>query len=502
MPRTRDALSLGLALLAAFGAYRFVLGLELMGWDSYPMIAASRFDGPGGAFGILTEQLMGGRYPEGRFYRPLASLTFALDHAVWKLRPFGYQLTNLAILLALVAAVFALARRWLGPGVAPLVAALVVGVHPLQLETVPVAARRPDLLFTLFLVLALVLQPLGRAAPRRALLLGALCVLLSAASKDTGVIALPVVAAAQVWLPADGGARERAARALRRCALPAVALAGYLALRTAVLHGLGGHPGATRWSSLAAGLAASRDYAFMLVMPQPWSARPALDRLFAALLLAGLAAAAAQAARREPAGAAPPRPRAAGLALFLASWLLLLVAITSASGTDASWYAVPFLPAYALVVALVAREAARAWRAARGRAMAGAALAGVLVASHLRYSPLVQPYEEWTEVSREASAFLPALRAAVATAAPGETRTVSGLPLGTGSPLERVGVRAAHGMAGYSAQAWVDLALPGRRVRVVSEGAAAGAPPEPSAIRVIVVPFGTPEPRAAADAAP
>ena len=45
------------------------------------------------------------------FYRPVVNLLFALDHAIWGLRPLGYQLTNLCILLAGVVTVFGLARR-------------------------------------------------------------------------------------------------------------------------------------------------------------------------------------------------------------------------------------------------------------------------------------------------------------------------------------------------------------------------------------------------------
>ena len=141
-PHLRDTTGLALALVAALFAHRFVLNLELMGWDSYPTIAASRVQGLGDLLGSFSEELMDGRYPGGHFYRPVTNLVFALDHAVWGLRPLGYHLTNLVILLAGVVAVFVLARRWLGPGWGPCVAALVFALHPLQLETVPVAARR------------------------------------------------------------------------------------------------------------------------------------------------------------------------------------------------------------------------------------------------------------------------------------------------------------------------------------------------------------------------
>ena len=88
-PSTGQATALGLilAVAAALLAHRFVLDLELMGWDSYPIIAASRAEGPGGLLGSFTEELMDGRHPGGRFYRPVTNLSFALDHASSGLDP-------------------------------------------------------------------------------------------------------------------------------------------------------------------------------------------------------------------------------------------------------------------------------------------------------------------------------------------------------------------------------------------------------------------------------
>ncbi len=179
-PSAATTLGLLLAVGAAFLAHRFVLDLELMGWDSYPLIAASRIESFADLLGSFGEELMDGRYPGGDFYRPVTNLFFALDHAVSGLAPRGYQRTNLLIQLAGVVAVFALGRRWLGAGAGCVVAALVFAVHPLQLETLPVAARRADMLFTLFLVLALLTLPLGAGSRPSRVVTSALLVVLSA----------------------------------------------------------------------------------------------------------------------------------------------------------------------------------------------------------------------------------------------------------------------------------------------------------------------------------
>ena len=113
-PSARDAVALGLALAAAWLAHQYVLELALVGWDSYPIVAASRAAGPGDLAGLFTEEWMGGRYPRGHFYRPVSALTFALAHSLWEIDPRGYQWTNLACLLFADSAVYAVARAWLG----------------------------------------------------------------------------------------------------------------------------------------------------------------------------------------------------------------------------------------------------------------------------------------------------------------------------------------------------------------------------------------------------
>ena len=57
------------------------------------------------------------------FYRPLTSVSFAADHALWGPNAFGYGLTNLALCLACAVALFAVARRLELPAVAATVAA-------------------------------------------------------------------------------------------------------------------------------------------------------------------------------------------------------------------------------------------------------------------------------------------------------------------------------------------------------------------------------------------
>jgi hypothetical protein len=89
------------------------------------------------------------------FYRPLVMVSFALDHAVWGIRPFGYGLTNLAIVMVNAVLVYVLARRLTLPPAAALVAAAVwaLNFHGINVSLLWLSGRTA-LMVTLFSLLA------------------------------------------------------------------------------------------------------------------------------------------------------------------------------------------------------------------------------------------------------------------------------------------------------------------------------------------------------------
>jgi len=79
-------------------------------------------------------------------YRPVASLTFALDYYFWKGDPFGYNLTN-TLLHALVSLLFfKLLLLIFKDRVTAFLCALLYSVHPIHTEAVTTIASRGDLL--------------------------------------------------------------------------------------------------------------------------------------------------------------------------------------------------------------------------------------------------------------------------------------------------------------------------------------------------------------------
>jgi protein O-mannosyl-transferase len=142
----------------------------------------------------------GGAGPSGR---PVAQLSFALDHYLGGFNPFAFKATNLVIHFACGLLVFCLARLLLiaaKPAARPhhvLIAAAVVAtlwlLHPIQLLPVLHVVQRMTSLSALFLLAALLLHVRGREQGGRAgaaLLILAWAILwpLSIFSKETGAL--------------------------------------------------------------------------------------------------------------------------------------------------------------------------------------------------------------------------------------------------------------------------------------------------------------------------
>ena len=446
LPATAFAIVLAVAL-----AWRPMVALDLHGWDTYPMILAARAQTPFELLATLGEELMQGRFPGGRYYRPLVHLSFALDHALWGLEPRGYHLTDVAILAAGALAVAALARRLVGGALAPLVAGLVYALHPIHFELLPLPARRADALAALFVVLTLVVQ----AGERRRPLLVGLTALCAMGSKETGVIA-PLLALALACAELEGGVLARLAGAARATAPALVALALYALVRTTVLGGLGGGPRSSALGALLESDATAERYSILMAYPLPWMGD---GGAFWFALGAVVCVATLLALGR------PARGRPTGLLLLL--WIALAVLVTGLSGVLRSWYALAFLPPVALALGTLAERGRAAWRGgSRPRAAAAlATLAGVLL---LQLGGLVRmdAAGEKRAASLAARELVERFRAEVERAEPGTTLVIDARPP-PGSAL-RHGRDTSRPMvlAPYSLEAWAALALPDVRVRV------------------------------------
>lgn len=113
-------------------------------------------------------------FAHGEYGRPLATITFAFNHAVDGLDPYGYKLVNLVIHLLNALLAFVLVRQLLrrawpqadakGAPWCPLLVALAWAAHPLQVSTVLYVVQRMEMLSATFVLLALLCYCRGRSA--------------------------------------------------------------------------------------------------------------------------------------------------------------------------------------------------------------------------------------------------------------------------------------------------------------------------------------------------
>jgi hypothetical protein len=190
------------------------------------------------------EQVFGRHFPPGRrdqgLYRPLLTLSYALDHRLsgggrhWALTAHVHNLLLHAAACLLLG--FALSRGGRG-GAAAWLAAMCVALHPVLTESVAWVSARSELLAGLFAAagLALLLLPAGRPAP--GVKSAGLAVLTAAAilAKESAVM-LPAAWAAAFWCM--GPERPTPARVVLVTAPAALVAVTAVAVRLALSGGL------------------------------------------------------------------------------------------------------------------------------------------------------------------------------------------------------------------------------------------------------------------------
>ncbi|HTY44964.1 MAG TPA: tetratricopeptide repeat protein [Patescibacteria group bacterium] len=131
-------------------------------------------------------------FDEGyKYYRPLMSLSYALEYHIWKLNPAGYHLTNVLIHALVTFLGFALVYRVFSSFSLALLSALLFCVHPLHTETVCYIADRGELLLAVWVLLSLLSYSAYAASSKKTYYLLSLasfaCALLS---REAGFLAL------------------------------------------------------------------------------------------------------------------------------------------------------------------------------------------------------------------------------------------------------------------------------------------------------------------------
>lgn len=169
----------------------------------------------------------------GGFFRPLSSLTYIPEYAVFGAAPSGYTAVNVALhLICSLTAGWLASKMGLSKG-ASMTASLILAAHPRATLAVRMINCRPDVLATMFTLAAAgtALGRRGQARPGRAALVALLC-LLAAWSKELGLVSFLL---APLFLLAWPGEKPSGTAAARLAIALAAAAALVVTTRLLVL---------------------------------------------------------------------------------------------------------------------------------------------------------------------------------------------------------------------------------------------------------------------------
>lgn len=243
--RIQTLLLLFVLVLLGVLVYGRAIDSGFLGADGLTLIETAQITSPEDLTAILTEPMMADTQFTARFYRPLSTLTYSLDHALWGMNFSGYIVTNLVLHVVGAIVGFFLVRQLLPQemAVAALTALLFV-VHFTGLENVVEPAGRQDILPVTLSLLSLLLFTSGVRQRRWWLQAAAIIVyVLAFAAKEIAIVVPGLVVIYMVMLDTaeSKSLRQRVLR-VAAAVLPYIAVTLILlAWRTYVLQGLGGY---------------------------------------------------------------------------------------------------------------------------------------------------------------------------------------------------------------------------------------------------------------------
>lgn len=453
--KSRFGPPVALGAIVALVYLRF-LDTDFVGTDTLPAILSSQVHSLNDFLGLWTQPLMAGTdfvVSQAVFYRPIASLSFALDYALWGINPIGYHLTNVLLQVAATVLSYGVLRALRLSWPAALLGGALLGLHPTMATAVPVIARRYDALSAALLFASLILLVKRKTWPSLVLFGGSL---LAKESAFAAIPLLPLVLFA-AWFTPQSSARPRLPAYLRGVA-PFVVLGMVLfAIRFAVLRTLGGHAEVDIFS------ANFEEYRVMLnryilfvfwPFHQFYPERTLGWVILVVTLVAvlGLALRFAAIRTRVLVGI--------GLAWVIGfgAFFILLRHIAG------PWYMYYPLLGMALAVAAAAEGVWFTLRRRVRREMlasgALAALGGVYTLASLLTSPLVRPYAEWHAAGTVMREYLAGIRACTDGIPNGVSVTLWNSPALFDDGSDESLLLSATMLEGFTYDAWVHLLWP------------------------------------------
>lgn len=141
-------------------------------WDDQKLIADNYYIRDWRNTGkIFTQDLFYKSWKTGNYYRPLQSLSFMLDYSLWRLKPFGYHLTNITFHILCGISVYFLILLIIKQRLPSIIASLFFLTHPIHTEAVTYISGRADAMVTALLVLSVIFYFKSKLSLQRKLLL-------------------------------------------------------------------------------------------------------------------------------------------------------------------------------------------------------------------------------------------------------------------------------------------------------------------------------------------
>ncbi len=126
-------------------------------------------------------------------YIPITMLSFAVQHAVSGLEPFGYHLVNVSLHALAAVLMFVFLSPIVPTWRVALTAALLFALHPVQMETVSLAVERKTLLASVFCLLTLISYQRWKSSGNRLYYVAALIAFSVGALSKAMAVSLPPV---------------------------------------------------------------------------------------------------------------------------------------------------------------------------------------------------------------------------------------------------------------------------------------------------------------------
>ena len=245
MSTTRKTTSISLAIslalsivLIAFLTYKDILNYFFSNMDLTYLVFYWRIESLHDVLRVFTEPWATG------FYRPITTLSFSLDYAIWGLNPFGWQLTNLILhILVSVLVFFVIVSLTKGELLIAWLSAVIFTTHPVLANDVQVIPYRQDIVPAIFILLTVILflKYMSAESKKYYLFLSLLFCFFALGSKEIAVIT-PVIIFSYVIIFSEKKSFKNKTLNAVKIALPFFLLAFlYVAWRAYLFRGFGGY---------------------------------------------------------------------------------------------------------------------------------------------------------------------------------------------------------------------------------------------------------------------